>query len=270
MKLWMLGSGSEGNAVLIECDGARVLIDAGFPMRTLARRLALIDVAPASIEACIITHEHSDHTRGAAMASRKWGWTLHASEGTIRGWPGLGEAGAHAFRAGDRIALTRMDVDTLPIPHDAEEAVGAVVTVRSSGARAGICYDIGHVSESVRAICTDVDVLVLEANHDEGMLRAGPYPYVVQQRIAGKHGHLSNREAAGLARDSVTPSLNHVVLAHLSQRCNDHGVARRAVNAGLTQAGFRGQLSTAMQHDVVGPFSPRSERSGPPAQYSLF
>lgn len=270
MRLWVLGSGSGGNAVLLECDGSRVLIDAGFGVRTLARRLALIDIAPASIEACIVTHDHSDHVKGAAAGRRKWGWALHATPGTVASCPELIEAGVQVFTPGDRIALSRVDVETQPIPHDAIDTVGAIVTARSTGARAGICTDVGHVVDSVRALCRAVDVLVLESNHDEGMLRAGPYPYIVQQRIAGRHGHLNNREAAGLARDSVTRELHHVVLAHLSQKCNDHGIARRAVNAALAQAGYRGHLTTALQHDVVGPFVPKSSKAESPVQYSLF
>lgn len=270
MKVWLLGSGSSGNAVLLECDDSRVLVDAGFGVRTLAQRLARIGVAPASIEACIVTHEHSDHVAGAAAGHRKWGWALHATPGTVAACPELVEAGVQVFTPGARIALSRMDVETQPIPHDAADTIGAIATARSTGARVGICTDVGHVADSVRALCTDVDVLVLEANHDEGMLRAGPYPYVVQQRIAGRHGHLNNREAAALARDSVTRALHHVVLAHLSRKCNDHGVARRAVNAGLAQAGYRGHLTTALQHDVVGPFGPKSSRAEEPSQYSLF
>ena len=270
MKLWMLGSGSGGNAVLLECDDSRVLVDAGFAPRTLAQRLAAIDVAPASIEACIITHAHGDHVKGAASGSRKWGWALHATPGAASECPELVEAGVQLFAPGDRIALSRMDIDTHPVPHDAADTIGAVVTARSSGARAGICYDVGHVTDPVRAICKDVDILVLESNHDEGMLRSGPYPYIVQQRIAGDHGHLSNREAARLARDSVTRALHHVVLAHLSQKCNDHGVARGAVNGGLTHAGYKGHLTTALQHAPVGPFLPRSGRVELPTQYSLF
>lgn len=270
MNLWVLGSGSGGNAVLVESDGCRVLIDAGFPARTLACRLALIGIAPASIEACVITHEHADHVRGAAVASRKWGWAVYASRGTVSCCPELRATVLTSFAAGESISLSRMEVATVRTPHDAAEAVGAVITAHSSGVRAGVCYDIGHVSDSVRTICRDVDILVLEANHDEGMLRAGPYPFVVQQRIAGRNGHLSNREAAGVMRDSVSRTLNHVVLAHLSEKCNDHGVARQTVNAGLTHAGYRGSLSTAGQHAPVGPFTPKGSRAPEPVQYALF
>lgn len=266
----MLGSGSGGNAVLLESEDSRVLIDAGFPARTLAQRLGAIGIAPASIEACIITHAHTDHVKGAAVARRKWGWTFYATRGTVACCPELQEAGVTAFGAGDTIGLARMDVATHRTPHDCSEPIGVVATAHASGVRAGVCYDIGHVSESVRTICREVDILVLEANHDEGMLRAGPYPFVVQQRIAGRHGHLSNREAAGVLRDSVSRTLNHVVLAHLSEKCNDHGVARMTVNAGLTHGGYRGSLTSAAQHAPAGPFTPKASRAPAPVQYSMF
>lgn len=270
MRLWLLGSGSGGNAVLLESDGSRVLIDAGFPARTLALRLGAIGIAPASVEACVITHAHTDHMKGAAVARRKWGWALFATRGTVACCPELHDAGVTTFAAGDTLRLGRMSVATHRTPHDCADPIGAVVTAERSGVRAGICYDVGHVSDGVRTICRDVDLLVLEANHDEGMLRAGPYPFVVQQRIAGRTGHLSNREAAGVARDSVSRTLNHVILAHLSERCNDHGVARMTVNAGLTQGGYRGSLTTAAQHAPVGPFTAKASRAPVPEQYALF
>jgi phosphoribosyl 1,2-cyclic phosphodiesterase len=270
VKLWVLGSGSAGNAVLVECGESRLLIDAGFAPRTLAQRLAAIGVAPASIEACIVTHEHTDHVKGAAAASRRWGWSLYASTGTVAAWPDLVEAGAHAVGRGEIVALSRMEVTTFATPHDAADPIGVVVTARSTGARLGLVTDVGHASDAVREGLRDLDLLVLEANHDEQMLRAGPYPYSVQSRIASRTGHLSNREAALLARECVASNLQHIVLAHLSERCNDHGLARSAISTGLAKAGYRGQVHTAMQHAPVGPFMPKATRVEGPAQYSLF
>jgi phosphoribosyl 1,2-cyclic phosphodiesterase len=148
--------------------------------------------------------------------------------------------------------------------------VGLVVTARSSGARAGICYDVGHASDGVRALCRGVDILVLESNHDEGMLWAGPYPPWLCQRIASDTGHLSNRVAAGLARESVHRHLAHLVLAHLSEKNNTPEVATRAVRSALRGTAFRGQMSTATQDGVVGPFTPRGARAESPVQYALF
>jgi phosphoribosyl 1,2-cyclic phosphodiesterase len=256
----MLGSGSSGNAVVIDCDGSRLLIDCGFGTRTLATRLAAAGIAPASIEACIITHEHSDHIKGAAAAARKWGWPLFASRGTARARE-LADVSITAFTAGDALTFTHMDIATAPTPHDASDPVGLIVTARRSGTRAGICYDIGHASDAVRQLCSEVDVLVLESNHDDEMLRTGPYPVWLRRRIAGDHGHLSNAVAAELARESVQPRLRHVVLAHLSAQNNTPATAHRNMTRALAGTAFRGTVSVALQDSVAGPFAP-GERPG--------
>ena len=269
MKLWVLGSGSSGNAVLVECGESRVLVDAGFGTRTIAARLRAVGVAPASIEACIVTHEHTDHVKGAAAGARRWGWTVYASEGTVDAYPELQASNCVRVASGATIDLSRMQVTTYATPHDAASPIGVRVTSRSTGASAVVCTDVGHVSDGVRALCAGADLLVLESNHDEGMLRAGPYPPSVRARIASRTGHLSNGACAGLVRDVVHANLAHVVLAHLSENCNDHGLAHATTSAALRRTTFRGRLSVAMQHDVVGPFLPRPSRAEAEAQYAL-
>jgi len=269
VKLWVLGSGSSGNAVLIESGETRVLVDAGFGTRTIATRLRSIGVEPGSIEACIVTHEHTDHVKGAAAGALRWGWKLFASEGTVDAWPELRESNCVRVTPGASIDLSRMRVTTYATPHDAASPIGVRVTSTSSGASAVVCTDVGHVSDGVRALCAGADLLVLESNHDEGMLRAGPYPPSVRARIASRTGHLSNRACAGLVRDVVHANLAHVVLAHLSENCNDHGVAHTASADALRRTRFRGRLSVAMQHDVVGPFLPRASRVEAESQFTL-
>lgn len=269
VKVWVLGSGSSGNAVLVECGESRVLVDAGFGTRTIATRLRAIGVAPASIEACIVTHEHTDHIKGAAAGSRKWGWSLYASDGTVDAWPELQEANCTRVARGDGVTLSRMQMSTFATPHDAASPIGVRLSGTSTGVTAVVCTDVGHVSDGVRALCSEADILVIEANHDEGMLRAGPYPPSVRARIASRTGHLSNRACADLVRDVVHANLAHVVLAHLSENCNDHGVAHSTATSALRRTRYRGQLSVAMQHDVVGPFLPRSARAEAATQYTL-
>jgi phosphoribosyl 1,2-cyclic phosphodiesterase len=269
MRIWSLGSGSKGNAMLVECGDTRVVVDAGFPARTLAARLRAIGVAPASICACLLTHEHTDHTKGAARAWARWGWSLHASRGTIRNSPELADTPVQAFAAGDTLTIGRADVRTVRVSHDAMDPVGFVITDRSSGARAAIMYDLGVASDEVRSAARDVDVLVLEANHCETMLRNGPYPLFLQRRIASRMGHLSNRAAAALGADSAHSNLNHVVLAHLSEKNNDHQVATTSVKATLAQTRFRGTVSTAPQHGVAGPFVPKGARMALATQLSF-
>jgi len=266
VRVWVLGSGSKGNAVLLECGDSRVLVDAGFPIRDLAERLTAVGVAPQSVEGVLITHEHTDHVRGACAAAKRWGWSLHATEGTARAFPALAGADVATFEPGATVTLGRFELGTVPTLHDAEEPVAVVVTSRVSGARAGICYDLGCITDPVRSAFRDLDVLVLEANHDEGMLRAGPYPPSVCNRIASRHGHLSNRAAAAMARDAATAHLNHVILAHLSEACNDGRVAASTVSEGLGRTRFAGMVSVAAQHAVIGPFLPRVSRRRPAAE----
>ena len=252
MRLWTLGSGSRGNAVLLESAGRRVLVDAGFGVRTLHERLRAIGVAPQSIGVCVVTHEHADHVKGAAQAAARWGWALHASAGTIAATPAL--TGATPFAAGDTLRLDGFTLETVRTPHDARESVAVVVTASCSGARVAVCTDLGHVTDEVRTLLRDVEVLVLEANHDAGMLHAGPYPPSVCARIGGRLGHLSNDAAARLARDVVGRVVRQVVLAHLSEQCNTPALATAAVHAALTRTRFCGAVSAATQDAIAGPF----------------
>lgn len=254
MKLWVLGSGSRGNALLLESAGSRVLIDAGFGPRVLAARLAEIGVAAESIEAAVITHEHTDHVSGARACARRWGWELYSSTGTAAACDALG-AGVKTFAAGDALELREIVLHSIPTPHDAAEPVAFVATAKKSGMRVGIAYDIGHVTGALRAALTRLDVLVLESNHDEEMLRTGPYPRSVRTRIAGSRGHLCNSAAAGLARECAHDGLRSVVLAHLSQKCNTPTLATGAVAGELKRAAFRGRVTAAHQDRVAGPFT---------------
>jgi phosphoribosyl 1,2-cyclic phosphodiesterase len=269
VKLWMLGSGSSGNAILVECDGSRILIDCGFGTRTIAGRLRTIGVAPESIDACLVTHEHSDHVKGAAAAAKRWGWRLYATAGTARA-PELTGATVHRFAPGESIEFPRITVTSTATPHDANESVGFVATSRSTGARIGLFYDIGHVSAAIAQGCTALDILVLESNHDDEMLRSGPYPRWLQARIASKTGHLSNHDSGAFAREAVSRAMHHLVLAHLSENCNTPHIALGAMRSAIARTAFRGALTAATQDAVVGPFTPGAARAEPPLQYGLF
>ena len=261
MNVWVLGSGSRGNAVLLECGDTRVLVDAGFNAAALAARLECIGVDPASINGVVITHEHHDHVRGAAAGAKKWGWSLFATEGTAANHAPLARADVRTFESGSTVAIGRLELRTVVVSHDAADPVAIVATSTHTGVRAGIAYDLGHVSHAVQKAFSDLDVLVLEANHDEGMLRAGPYPPSVRARIAGPYGHLGNQAAAKMARESMHRSLNHVVLAHLSESCNEARTAMTTVATALANTDFRGTMHVAPQDTVVGPFTARMERT---------
>ncbi|HEX5631788.1 MAG TPA: MBL fold metallo-hydrolase, partial [Gemmatimonadales bacterium] len=166
----------------------------------------------------------------------------------------LAGRGVRVIETGVAFAVGEFDVLAVRAPHDATEPVALVLTARRTGARAGVAYDLGHVTDGVRRAMCELDLLVLEANHDPAMLRSGPYPPFVQERISGRHGHLSNPDAAALAREVAHRGLGDVVLAHLSEKCNQPGLALGAVGEGLRRARHRGRLAAARQDDVVGPF----------------
>jgi len=262
----MLGSGSNGNALLVECDDERILIDCGFGTRTIKQRLAVAGVDPRTISACLVTHEHADHISGVARAAAKWNWPIFATVGTSTA-ADLLEVPVTTVSAREKIQLMRMTIDVVPTPHDATESVGFVVTSNSTGARAAVFTDIGHVTSAVRKACSDVNVLIIESNHDNEMLRWSSYPPFLQRRIASRVGHLSNPHAAELIGHSVHPGLQHVVLAHLSQECNTPRAALETTSPILRKTRFKGRLTAAPQDIVVGPFVPTG---GAPTQFDLF
>ena len=271
MKISILGSGSGGNAVLIETGESRVLVDAGFKPRVMAQRLRAIGVQPESVQAVIVTHEHTDHAKGVAGCVEKWNWSVYATAGTrmmCSDWIGFP---IQIVEKSSTFSVGNLHVQSIPVSHDATEPIGLVVTHSASGARAGVVYDLGYVSDGISAALKDLEILILESNHDEQMLRAGPYPFMVQARIGGRMGHLSNRAAAAAAAGCVHPGLKHIVLAHLSENCNEASLAVRTVSEAMAPTKFRGKVHAASQSAVVGPFTPRMARCAPaPEQLNLF
>jgi phosphoribosyl 1,2-cyclic phosphodiesterase len=251
MKLFILGSGSRGNAMVVESGGRRVLVDAGFGPRTLSRRLAEAELPPSSIDAMIVTHEHTDHAYGAVKCAKRWRWPVYATTGTIANTPGLGRM--RTVRADPRVEI---EIDPLRVrmvrtPHDAQESVGLIISDVSSGTRLGIAYDLGFVPVKLVERFKDLDMLIVEANHDDDMLRCGPYPWVVQERIRGPRGHLNNEAAGALARQVAHKELRHVVLCHLSESNNSPGLAIAAAKKSLRGTSFRGAVSVAPQDTVM-------------------
>jgi phosphoribosyl 1,2-cyclic phosphodiesterase len=271
MNVWMLGSGSSGNAVLVETARSRILIDAGFAPRILKRRLAVAGVAPESIDVVVVTHEHTDHMKGVAAAAKKWGWTIVSTAGTRMMCPEWAGLKSILTPRKSTVVIGDFCLEMVPVAHDANEPIGVIVTSVAEGSRAGIIYDLGHVTESLAKALDKLDILVLEANHDEGMLRAGPYPPSVQRRIGGNFGHLSNRVAARTASQSIHAGLNNIVLAHLSENCNTPRTALNTVGDALRRARFKGRLTASSQDKVVGPFTAGTSTglTGTPIQLAL-
>jgi phosphoribosyl 1,2-cyclic phosphodiesterase len=254
MKVWVLGSGSRGNATVIDNGTTRVLVDAGFSSRELKHRFAVAGIPPESVEAVIVTHEHGDHASGAAVAARRWKWAMYATPGTIRGMPELDAVDVRPFEAGTSMTVGTMSVLTVRTSHDATDPVAVVATDVSSGTRAAVVLDLGRITPQLRDAIRDVELLVLESNYDDAMLNGGPYPVSVQRRIASATGHLSNRQAAALAHACAHSEMQHLVLAHVSEQCNTPDHALASVCTALARSRFGGRLSAAKQDTVIGAF----------------
>lgn len=267
-----LGSGSRGNAFLVEAEDARLLIDAGFSGAQLARRLEQLDVHPESIDLVVVTHEHRDHTSGIGVGARRWGWTLAMNDGTRRACDALlrGEELTRDLPA-EGLRIGSLEIDPVATCHDAADPVAIVVRHVDSGMKVGIATDLGRATVPVRQALKGCSFVVLEANHDERLLRDGPYPWGVKQRIGGSRGHLSNRLAAQLAREIVHPGLGGILLAHLSSECNDPDLAVDRVAEGLMPTRWDGVLASAIQDEPTERFRVdrlAKEHEGP--QLSLF
>lgn len=247
MKLCVLGSGSKGNAVLMQAGNTRIVVDAGFSARAMSKRLAAIGVDPHSIEAVIITHEHDDHVKGAVSCARKWGWHIYATEGTRGASVGLGEDNTRSVASNGSIEIGDIEIRTVATSHDAEEPIAIVATGKPNGVRAAIVYDLGVVTETIARAIERVEILILESNHDGEMLRNGPYPAMLQRRIAGREGHLSNRSAAIAASSCAHKGLAHVVLAHLSEVNNTPRLAFETMERALKRTVFQGQITPGSQ-----------------------
>lgn len=255
LRGWTLGSGSSGNALLLESGGHRLLVDCGFGPRALATRLKAIGIAPESISGLVITHEHVDHAQGAERAQHKWRWPVFASAATLDALPDVTARWRRPLQAGVVVDLDGFTLEPVLIPHDAAGPFAYAITAKGSGARVAVAHDLGAVPDALRKGFADCDVLCIEANHDVEMLRSGPYPWHLQQRIRGGRGHLSNAQGGELIAELAGPALRAVVLLHLSQTNNTPALAEREVSARLRPAGFRGPVTAAPRRDPAAAFA---------------
>jgi phosphoribosyl 1,2-cyclic phosphodiesterase len=254
MRAWTLGSGSKGNAILLECDGTRVLIDCGYSPRALAQRLASAHIAPESISAVIVTHEHIDHMKGVGAAQRRWSWQVYGSAGTLGAIGDLDVTRCTSLRSPAPFTIGALQFELVRVPHDASAPTAVLATAIRTGFRTGVAHDLGAVPETLRVAFTNLDLLLLESNHDEEMLRTGPYPPFLQSRISGGSGHLSNTKSAALTRELAGHQLRHLVLLHLSEVNNTPKHAVVAAEAALRGARAKCPVVAAPQDRAAGPF----------------
>lgn len=226
MRFSVLGSGSGGNSVLVESGQTSILIDAGFSGKELEKRLGLVDRTLQSIKAICLTHEHRDHISGVGVIARKYNTTVWGNEKTLQGSERIIKKipVAREFQTGDILQLDDLEVRSFPVMHDTSDPVG--YTVSDGKVTLGICTDTGHVSHLMAKRLSQCEALILEFNHDPDLLRLGPYPLRLQQRVRSRHGHLANGDSAKFLKQLCHPSLETVVLAHLSETNNspDHAL----------------------------------------------
>ena len=248
MRAAILGSGSAGNAVVLESAGRRLLIDAGFSCRQLENRMGSLGCEASTIDALLLTHEHGDHCTGADVFLRRYGVPVYATEGTLNSVKLSAEArsASRSICSGEPFEVNGFYVEPFAIPHDAAEPVGFVVE-DSEGHRFGLASDMGSRSQLAWGRLRDLDILILETNHDLHMLRSGPYPWALKQRVAGRYGHLSNREAADGLPDLLSSRLSTLVLYHLSKTNNLPALASETIGERLDREGSLARIVVAEQ-----------------------
>lgn len=231
LRFASLGSGSRGNATLVEAGQTRVLVDIGFSVRETVRRLALLAVAPETVAAILVTHEHSDHANGVASFAARFGTPVFLTAGTKRAMDGRGhfdgvDVDCRRVVRGIGFAIGQLGVTPVRVPHDAQEPCQYVF--ESAGARLGVLTDVGSLTPQVVAAYARCDALLLECNHDSRMLAEGPYPAGLRARVGGDFGHLSNAQAAQLLAQVDRSRLKTLVIGHLSEKNNLEQLARSA------------------------------------------
>jgi phosphoribosyl 1,2-cyclic phosphodiesterase len=235
MHFSVLGSGSRGNAVYIEAGNSSVLIDAGFSGKELQKRMQAIGRDLADVNAICITHEHGDHISGAGVISRRYEIPIVINGGTLEAASSkMGKLfGTTIFSAGEVIEVGDLEIRSFCISHDTADPVGYVVS--NGNKRLGYLTDTGKVSHLMARRLLSCQGVILEFNHDLEMLKYGPYPLPLQQRVRSSRGHLSNDDAADFLTDLMEGEIREVVLAHLSEKNNTVELAREAAKKRLLQ-----------------------------------
>jgi phosphoribosyl 1,2-cyclic phosphodiesterase len=252
----VLGSGSRGNATFIRTDRVRLLIDAGLSRKEIANRLEAIGEDPEGIDAVLVTHEHTDHSSALRMLVKEmkieayltWGTidALHVEDYELNGSKIIPIIPGVPFNVGDA------EIWPYHVPHDAREPVAFTIT--SGGIKISQLTDIGHLPDTLVPCLSGSQVLILESNHDLEMLRVGPYPWNLKQRLMSRHGHLSNTAVGKFVREYYDGTAAHVILAHLSSRNNHPELALQEVSRAMKDRGLNKQtLSVTGQEHPTAP-----------------
>jgi len=253
MKVAVLGSGSRGNSIAVNIENMTLIVDAGFGPRAVRRRAKTSGMTVDSVVGILLTHEHVDHSREAINLARSFDCPIYGSPGTLGALESkLNGAPVVTLKTHVPTQIPPFSVTACRTSHDAAESMAFKLECpMGNGARLGIATDLGRASSAVKFLLRDCNCLILEANHDEDMLRTGPYPPALRQRIASVDGHLSNRAAGQLLASLAHEGLETVVLAHLSEKNNEPYLAERAVRDAIADCGFSGNLLVAGQRQPL-------------------
>jgi phosphoribosyl 1,2-cyclic phosphodiesterase len=247
LAVCILASGSKGNAIFISSGDTSLLIDAGLSGIEIERRLKLRGFDPKNLDAILVSHEHSDHIQGVGVLSRRYKLPVYINSKTRKA--AVSQLGNlydfKKFECGSMFTLNDLSIHPFSISHDAEDPCG--FTVNQNGTKIGIATDLGIATSMVKEHLKGCTLLILEANHDEGMLINGPYPWPVKQRIKSRTGHLSNAASKTLLNELQHDGLKHVMLAHLSETNNTPQKAVNEVGQALTRC--KPRLDVASQDE---------------------
>src|SRR4051794_33348307 len=250
VKFCVLASGSSGNAALLATENTRILVDAGLSMRELRKRLASIGESLDNIDAILITHEHSDHVSGLPVLARNKTVraTIYMTKLTAPAidWGPAPPTRLEAFQAGASFQIGDIEVQSFGIPHDAIDPVG--YCFEAHGVRVGVATDLGYVPESIKFHLRRTNVLLLEANHDLDMLKVGPYPWSVKQRVMSRVGHLSNMHMSDYLMEDLDSCTVELILGHISEQNNHPAIVQMVAAEALQRRNLDTRLSLAAQH----------------------
>lgn len=227
MRFCSLGSGSEGNGLVVEAGTTRVLLDCGFGLADCVARLARQGLQASELAGIVVTHEHSDHIGGVGRLARKFGLPVWLTAGTRAMAQDLDNVDVRVIDSHAAFSVDALDIQPFPVPHDAREPVQFVFG--DGKRRLGVLTDLGCITPHVEAMLDGVDALVLECNHDAAMLENGPYPVSLKRRVGGRFGHLENGQAAALLDKLKHKGLQCVMAAHVSKKNNTNTLAQTAL-----------------------------------------
>ena len=253
VKFCVLASGSSGNAALIATDTTRVLVDAGLSYRELVKRLAAVGEHPIHLDAVLITHEHSDHIGGLPQLAKRTGIPIYLSHLTSPAiqWEDQ-EPKLETFQAGASFELGDIKIQSFTIPHDAVDPVG--FCFEAGSVRIGLVTDLGYIPESIKYHLLQTELLMLESNHDIEMLKVGPYPWSVKQRVMSRNGHLSNDVVGDFLLEDLNGLTRTLILGHLSEHNNHPEIVRLVAQQALGRRGLPTRLVIAGQQQPTEVF----------------